>query len=838
MDFANDSWPLGGSKMAELIRKQNWSATPLGNVHTWTPALKIAVGRVLDAHTASIVLWGKELTQIYNDAYALVLGLRHPTALGRNGWSRCAGIPIWFFNAPVYNRVMNTGKAVYLVDQEFKIELSGVMESHYFTLTYSPVRDETGMLCGVIVDLVETTADVKLARENLALEKASDAGKRRQAFRLALSDALRPCTTPDAIIAQASKLLGLELGVARVMYCEIEDTGTKFNVRHDWAHDGIASISGEIRSLSEFGAEVIEVMHAGRVLVISDIASDYKQAKVPPGYASVGVRAFIAIPLLQDGKLSVVLSVQRTEPYDWQPDELDLCQAVVESTWAAAENAKAQATLVAERDQSNAVFESMAEGFGLVDRNWTVLRMNKEGFGLVNRTADEVIGKNHWKIWPELIGTPVAKLYEEVKATGKPGSFEYLHEFFNGMKTWVEVRAYLTPDDGLAFFFRDVGARKFAEEKLKDADRRKDEFLAMLAHELRNPLAPISAAASLLMMGRHDEQRVKRASEIISRQVRHMSSLIDDLLDVSRVTRGQIELDKVAIDAKRIIADALEQIRPLIEAKHHQLTLAMSSESTFVLGDHKRLVQVVANLINNAAKYTANGGNITITTAISGGDVIISFVDDGIGMSKDLLDRAFDLFTQESRSSDRAQGGLGIGLALVKSLAELHGGSVSGESDGLGTGCRFVVRLPRISATEKVIKDVEAAPTATDRALRILVVDDNVDAGNMLAMVLTEFGHTVSTATDGKEALIQAANHSFDACLLDIGLPDMTGNQLAAQLRLQDRLKTAMLIAVTGYGQEQDELDSTAVGFDYHLVKPVDVERLANILNSAKAICS
>lgn len=830
MEVSDKTWLQGTTEMGVLLEDKDWSLTPLGATDKWTPALQTAVNLVLETHTARIVLWGKDLIQIYNDSYRSLLGSRHPAALGQRADQGCSDARS--FDKLIYTQVMNAGEVIHLNDQLFNIDSTGYTQSRY-TLTYSPAQDEAGIVCGVFVDVIETANSVRLARENLAADKARLSDKRRQAFSLALSDTLRSCATPDAVIAQATKLLGTELCVARALYCEIDEARATFEIRHDWANNDVSSISDKTRSLSEYGTELISVLRSGQALVISDIETEHQAASVHASYAALGIRAFIAIPLTKNGQLSVVLTVHRAEPYAWQSDELDLCQDFVERTWAAAENAKTQATLLLQRNQSNSVFESMTEGFGLIDKDWTVLRMNQAGYVLAQRTAEEVVGKNHWDIWPELKGTPLAQLYEEVKASGTSGSFEYLHQFSNGVATWVEVRAYRTADDGLAFFFRDVGGRRFAEEKLKEADRRKDIFLALLAHELRNPLAPISAAATLLLMGRHDEQRVKKASEIISRQASHMSSLIDDLLDVSRVTRGLIELDKVAINVKDIVTDAVEQVWPLLEARRHQLTLGMSSESIVVLGDHKRLVQVLANLLNNAAKYTAEGGSISITTNFSDDCVTVSVADNGIGMTTALLARAFNLFAQESQSSGRGHGGLGIGLALVKSFVELHGGSVIGTSEGLGTGCRFDVRLPRIFPADTCGKQSDTVPASATKTLRILVVDDNLDAGNTLSMLLTEFGYDVHVAVDGKEALSRAGNQTLDVCILDLGLPDMTGNELAVQMRLKPGYDSALLIAVTGYGQEEDKLNSKAAGFDHHLVKPIDAARLVAILEEA-----
>ena len=378
-----------------------------------------------------------------------------------------------------------------------------------------------------------------------------------------------------------------------------------------------------------------------------------------------------------------------------------------------------------------------------------------------------------------------------------------------------------------------LSRRKDDKETFNENDRRKDEFLAMLAHELRNPLAPISAAASLLRLGLHDEARIKQVSEIISRQVCHMSSLIDDLLDVSRVTRGLIELDQLPVEAMHIVSDAVEQVRPLLECRRHHLTLNLSPESAVVSGDQKRLIQVITNLLNNAVKYTPAGGNIALKLEVLADRVLLSVTDDGVGMAPSLLSHAFELFVQEARTPDRSQGGLGLGLALVKSIVELHGGSVIAESAGLGLGSTFTVCLPRLAAPVVTQFDGYRPSQQTVAApLRILVADDNTDAGNTLALLLSALGHRVVVETDGLSALARATEKPFDVGLFDIGLPDMTGNELARRIRAHASTATMTLFAVTGYGQKQDEIDSAAAGFDHHLVKPVNTERLLTLLAS------
>jgi signal transduction histidine kinase/CheY-like chemotaxis protein len=373
-----------------------------------------------------------------------------------------------------------------------------------------------------------------------------------------------------------------------------------------------------------------------------------------------------------------------------------------------------------------------------------------------------------------------------------------------------------------------------AEEALRLGDRRKDEFLAMLAHELRNPLAPISAAAQLLNMGPPDSARIERTSAIIARQVAHMTGLIDDLLDVSRVTRGLVVLARDEVDLRRVIDDAVEQVRPLIEARRHQLALQLAPEAgpAFVQGDYKRLVQVLANLLNNAAKYTPEGGQLGVWMGASLEHVLVSVTDNGIGIAADLLPTVFDLFSQAERTPDRAQGGLGLGLALVKSLVELHGGMVTAASEGRNMGTEFTVRLPCLQGKVAAVGGGVAVPAASSRArgLKLMLVDDNEDAAMTLGLLLESAGHSVTVAHDPLDALACAGDQRFDVCLLDIGLPGMSGYELARRLRKLPGTQAATLMAITGYGQESDRADGEEAGFDRYFVKPVDADLLTEAL--------
>lgn len=376
-------------------------------------------------------------------------------------------------------------------------------------------------------------------------------------------------------------------------------------------------------------------------------------------------------------------------------------------------------------------------------------------------------------------------------------------------------------------------ARK-RQYEMREIDRRKDEFLAMLAHELRNPLAPISAASELLSVPTLDRDRIQQTSEIISRQVRHMTGLINDLLDVSRVSRGLVTLDQGIQDAWQIVASAIEQVRPLMDARQHHLTVQNAPVTASIFGDQKRLVQIVANILNNAAKYTPPGGHIALSVKVDNTSVTYTIEDDGIGMEPPVLNRVFEMFAQGERNSDRNQGGLGIGLAIVRSLVSLHGGSVTAHSEGLGKGSTFILTLPRTTDLPASIQSTLPQLPPVPSSHRILVVDDNVDAAVTLGTILEIAGYEVVIEHSAKAALDRVVNDPPSACLLDIGLPDMEGTRLAQQLRHQPGTASSLMIAITGYGQNSDRQKSLHAGFDHHLVKPVDLTQLLNILSSLK----
>jgi signal transduction histidine kinase len=387
----------------------------------------------------------------------------------------------------------------------------------------------------------------------------------------------------------------------------------------------------------------------------------------------------------------------------------------------------------------------------------------------------------------------------------------------------------------------EVAERARVELALKEADRHKDEFLAMLAHELRNPLAPIHNAVQLMHRQSFTDPRLVWSRDVIGRQLAHLTRLVDDLLDVSRITRGKINLNKEVIELETLMTRTVETVQPLIDERGHTLTVDVPKGMLAVLGDPTRLVQAIGNVLSNAAKYTERGGRITLTVVESDTELVIRVRDNGIGIPPDLLPMIFNLFTQLDRTSGAAQSGLGIGLALVQRLVEMHGGSVTARSDGLGFGSEFVIRLPlfireriesgqpiqQLSALEQSMTNADLA-TRTQR--RILVADDNNDALESLATLLQLSGHEVYTASNGAVALESAEQHRPEVALLDIGMPKLDGYEVARRIRAQPWGQRITLVALTGWGQDSDRKRSQEAGFDSHLVKPLDLDKLTELL--------
>jgi two-component system, chemotaxis family, CheB/CheR fusion protein len=450
---------------------------------------------------------------------------------------------------------------------------------------------------------------------------------------------------------------------------------------------------------------------------------------------------------------------------------------------------------------------------------------------LYGYSRSESLGRASHELLRTRFPQPFAEIEQAVEQHGI-WSGELRHLTRAGLEIIVESRWQLTRIGERKFVLetnRDITERKAAQEALRRADHQKDEFLAMLAHELRNPLAPIRNAAMLLTREIGADSRLGTLTAMITRQSQHLTRLLDDLLDVSRIARGRIVLKSEPLEIGEIIAPAIEMVQPLMNEKFQKLRVERPGQPLHVHGDRTRLIQCLCNLLNNSAKYGAARGGIVLVVAEASHSVTIEVRDDGAGISPEELPRIFDLFVQGERSLDRSQGGLGIGLSIVKRLVEMHRGTVSAESEGIGRGSTFSIRLPRMAAPEKGAADC-VAPTAPKR--RILVVDDNSDVADSLAMLLRLDGHEVEVAYSAPGTFEAVQRMRPEAVFLDIGLPQMDGYEIARRLRADPAAKRVHLIALTGYGQEHDRERACEAGFGAHLVKPADIEAVNQILAS------
>jgi PAS domain S-box-containing protein len=476
-------------------------------------------------------------------------------------------------------------------------------------------------------------------------------------------------------------------------------------------------------------------------------------------------------------------------------------------------------------------------------RSWNAGAMRLFGY-----TPEEVIGKAITIIIPPELHEEERRILEKLQRGERLDHFETTRVTKDGRRIPISLTVSPIRDSrgtviGASKVARDISERKRAEqalrqnqEALREADRRKDEFLALLAHELRNPLAPIRyALATSRKAGCTLEQR-KRAEEVIERQVAHMSRLLDDLLDVSRIKHGTLELKKSRTELTLVLGAAIEAARPILDSKHQTLSLDLPEQTVQLEADPVRLAQVFSNLLINAAKYTDAGGSIELRATREGSAVVVAVRDNGIGISADMMPRLFTFFSQAHTALGRSEGGLGVGLALARGLASLHGGRIEARSDGPGRGSEFIVRLPvGVAASEVSQVEVSADGPATDARLKILVVDDSRDAADTCATVLELSGHQVQTAYSGRRALELASTFRPHALLLDIGLPDVNGYELARTIRAAPWAEGMVLIAVTGWGQDEDRRRALEAGFDHHLTKPITAEKLESLLQSLGA---
>jgi signal transduction histidine kinase/ActR/RegA family two-component response regulator len=879
-----------------LARRLDWENTPVGPIEKWPHSLKSTVRILLDCRLPMYLAWGRDHTQFYNDAYRPILGNKHPEALGND--ARRTWPEIWDTIGPMWENVWR-GESIGSEDFKLTINRYGYSEDCYFSFSYSPVPDDAGNIAGVLVTFAETT-QIVLA-------------ERRQAFQLKLADSLRYLTDPVEIMVTAAALLGEHTGVARVGYGEIDASGETVSVARDWTNGAVASLAGEARELSSFGPDIIAELRAGRTLQLDDIAADSRSAPYAQGYAGIGARSLLIVPLIKSHGLAAFLYLHHPVPHTWSPADVALAEDVAERTWNALERARAElalqtnltvltqlnqvsqsvyaelrlepllqsateAAVKVSGAQFGAFFHNTVDASGEAYTLYTVAGVPREAFsGFPMPRNTEIFG-------PTFLGTGVKRSADITRDPAYGRSAPY-----HGMpKGHLPVRSYLAvpvmtaaghvfggiflghpePDrfsseheqiiQGIAtqasigltnsqlYQSKEIllAAEREARSMAERESRLKEQFLNTLSHELRTPLNAIVGWAELLKMRHKGNAELEKALTVINRNAQAQATIINDLLDMSRIASGNVRLDLQAVDLAQAVDEAIDSIRPRAEAKGVALGGADDADPTLVSADPSRLQQILWNLLTNAVKFTPEGGAVEVSIAAGGDHATVTVADTGRGMDKQVLPFIFDRFRQGDGSTAREHGGLGLGLSIVKSLVELHGGTIDAQSDGIGKGATFTMTLPvatraggsdphRIASLDSSSFPVQADPLYPLKGIKVLVVDDEHDALEMMRVILENAGALVTTALSAQEAMDSIAIARPHFLLSDVGMPVQDGYtfiRMVREIEKKNGFGPIPAAALTAFARPEDAALALHAGFDAHLVKPITASRILSTI--------
>jgi PAS domain S-box-containing protein len=792
---------LGGGEMGALIRAHDWAKTSLGPPQEWPQPLRVAVGLILNSGHPMYLWWGPGLLCFYNDAYRRSIGPeRHPSSLGKPGdevWAE-----IWHVIGPEIEQVMAAGGATWHENQLIPITRDGKLEDVYWTYSYSPLHDPSAPsgVGGVLVVCSETTETV------LALEKrAEEVVRQREIFAQAPGFTII-MSGPEHRVAFVNdshrRLFGSDEWVGKAIreaFSELAGQGF-FELLDRVYSTGHAYRSGGVPVRFRPAGSSLE-----QVRILDFIyAPTYDSERQINGVFCEGfdvTQQIEAEKALREREEQLRLATEAADVGLWDVD-------LVSSSLFWQPRVKAMFGISADVEVSMADFyaglhpddsQRVSESFdSAIDPSRRAL------YDVEYRTVGREDGVVRW-----------------IAAKGR-GIFDEQNECFRVIGTAIDITARRAMQDLL----------RRSEERLRLADRRKDEFLATLAHELRNPLAPIGNAAAVLKHPGSPRDQVTRFAEMIERQTKAMAVLLDDLLEVSRISTGKLLLKKRVVSVASLVESALEPVRPALETKKRALRIEMDGGEVLLDVDPIRVSQVLTNLLTNAVKYSDQGGAIVLRARSSPAEVTFEVEDTGIGLSTEQIPTIFDMFAQVSPAIERSEGGLGIGLAVAKALVEMHGGRISAGSPGLGMGSRFTVVMPRGAARSAASEfQGETPQTATRRSRApIVIADDNVDAAESLAALLELEGYVVHVAHDGMQAFQIASEVNPVACFLDIGMPGMDGYELARRLKATSEGAGMFLVATTGWGKPEDKRRSEEAGFDLHMTKPIDVVSAARAL--------
>jgi PAS domain S-box-containing protein len=782
----------GGGAMGALIRCHDWSATPLGTLESWPMSLKTAVSLVLRAQQPMFIGWGPGYISLYNDGYIPILGDKHPDALGHSMaevWSE-----IWDELRPLNEAVMR-GDSLSFENKAFQLASRETPGPHYFSFTYTPLLDDDGQVAGIFCAAIETTSTVTLAENARAASAAQQAlAESEERLRLA---------------TDASEIAFWDVNVPEGSMVWQPRLRTMFGITTD-----------EALSLDDFFAALHPDDRAEVVRAFAAACDPQRRALYNVEYRAVG---------RDDGQVRWIAAKGRG-----LFDDAGRCV-----------RANGTAMDITSRKTTELALEIALEASHTGTFHWNIQdnRLTWDDaldrlFGLrpgeAVRSLDQFIALVHPDDRAEVI-----RRCERCRDSGADFEMEFRVVYPDGSLHWLydRGRTFLDPTGRAKTMTGacvDITHYVRTREALKLADRQKDDFLATLAHELRNPLAPLRTGVHLLQKIEGGlPSQADQVLGIMQRQLDHMVHLVDDLLDIARIRQGKILLRQDALPLQSVLEQALEGVQDLLDAQGHEVVWDGVDPALQVTGDPTRLAQVVGNLLHNAAKYTPRGGRVSLRggEATQPGMLLIEVADTGIGIPPGMTEHVFDRFAQVQQHLEHAQGGLGIGLSVVKTLVEMHGGRVAAESAGPGAGSLFRIWLPRTDTPEPAEVAPSSNPGAIERQ-RVLVVDDNRDAAETMAMVLDMSGHEVLLAYDGQTAVEMVKRHDPAVVFLDIGMPGMNGYETASLLRALPGARARVLVALTGWGSEADQARSLQAGFDLHLTKPVDIDKVQRVLSA------
>ena len=696
-----------------------------------------------------------------------------------------------------------------------------------------PVLDANG----TVTAWFGTASDITVRRNAQETLRASDA---RNSFLVMLADTLRPLSNPITVQAEASRVLGEQLGANRVYYFEVGSDN--YVIERDHTNAALSMVGRY--SITSFGPDPLAALRAGCTATEADInALPARTPEEKAVFASLQIRSFICVPLIKDGQFVAGLAVHSDTVRTWSAAEIAMTEDTAERTWAAVERVRAEEALRESEARLSGILRQSPAGIVETDAHGAMTLVNPRWCGMLGHSEAELLGRNILDFTHPTFVASTATAFGRLAAGGPDCVIEHDYRRKDGSVLHVQsnVTAIRSPAGeflGMISVVLDISERLHSEAELRrlaanlsEVDRRKDVFLATLAHELRNPLAPIRNGLHIMKLAPADAGIMAKARSVMERQVEQMTRLIDDLMDVSRISQGKIQLQKTMMPLADAVWSAVESSRALIDGQGHELVVDVPPEPIYVDGDVVRLSQVIANLLNNAAKYTDRGGRIRLAVEQHGSDAVVSVVDSGEGIAADMLSRVFDMFAQIDGSLEKSHGGLGIGLHIVKRLVELHDGSIIAESGGHGAGSRFIMRLPAALARgANGPGDRDRGPTAAPVRRRILVVDDNRDVATSLAEMLHIMGNDTQTAFDGEQALVVTEAFRPHVVVMDIGMPKMNGYDTCRRIRGEPWGRNIVIIAQSGLGQEDQMRMSREAGFTSHMVKPVDPAVLETLL--------